>query len=176
MRTPFPGEWAPGCLARASSGSFPVQGSEAAGAHHAQGSPERCVLAHAAGTGGAQARLGDAALFCEGVAASPDATATGLVQPAPASSSRSLIRTCEASSESCDAQVRVEAPAAGSWRSTSVAGSGRWSLPRNAPGHADKRREDAPRSSRLALSIWASACCCAASRLSARAVDAPIAS
>jgi len=45
----------------------------------------------------------------------------------------------------------------------------------SAPGYADIRR-DAPRGSRFASSIWASARCWVASRLSSRAVDVPIAS
>ena len=47
---------------------FPSGGSETAGDHRVQGCAERCVRGQAAGTRGAQARLGDAVLFRDGVA------------------------------------------------------------------------------------------------------------
>ena len=61
------------------------------------------------------------------------------------------------------------------WMAEDVAGASKSYVGRSR-GYADKRREDAARRSRLALSISASARCWAASRLSARVVDAPIAS
>ena len=84
-RTPYRGGWAPGLLRNAPlREGFPSGGSEAARDHRVQGCAERCVRGQAAGTQGAQARLGDAVLFRDGVSARPhpDATTTGLVQPA----------------------------------------------------------------------------------------------